>query len=141
MHPLPVDNDLLSNAKLYLVTILTKYTDIIETESLKVGGVMCSIKSRRVSLVIKEFICETIVDISLQVKDALKEGLNLITTLLGYCSDSCQCFGAGTRTSPCCVCVSDSLDKACTLSEHFVNVCVMEYDGHIKCSKRQVSYY
>ncbi len=49
---LPVDKDLLSKAKLYLASIVSKYTDIIETESLKVGGVVCSIKSRRVLLVL-----------------------------------------------------------------------------------------
>ncbi len=76
-----------------------------------------------------------------QVKDALREGLNLITILLAYFSGSCPCVDTGgdSGTSPCCMCISSNLEKACSLLEHFVNVCVMEYDGHLKCSKRQVS--
>ena len=77
----------------------------------------------------------------MQVKNHLKEGLNLISEILPYCPstlDSCPCCSGGIRTSPCCMCVSGSLDRACVMSERFVNVCLLEYDGHIHCLKRQV---
>ncbi len=49
---LPVDHTLLRSAKSYLVDVVTRYTDLVGKESDKVGGVMCSIKSRRVTQVI-----------------------------------------------------------------------------------------
>ncbi len=47
--------------------------------------------------------------------------------------------GSGMGMSPeCCNCVSGSVARAFGLCERYVNVCLMEYDGHVGCLKRQV---
>ena len=100
------------------------------------------------------------------MKNDLKEGLGLVKELLSYCPnglDSSPCCGmgmgpangmgmspaTGIGTSPatgsgigmspgCCNCVTGSVARAFGLCERYVNVCLMEYDGHVQCLKRQV---